>query len=238
MAFVGALRRFGLINDAVSPLERVFVEEVSDETSGEIRQVPDTEQDPQGRTIFTAYRSELTLSALDIGGIPQVSAWMDARSKVKAVLEVPQAAVMWTTPTRITVGGGYSPTEVALQKAEYSMTLEQGDKEGHGVVLTRNALAPYSDQGTISQGVVWPIDGSELTLSASFGGGGGTVSLEAQDAGGTALDSSSTTSSSSGRASAVLTTPTDTHIVQVDVSGDTPTDAALRLDGKTTYVPK
>lgn len=238
MAFVGALRRFGLINDTASPQERVFVEEVSDETSGDIRQVPDTEQDPQGRTVFTAYRSEITMSALDIGGIPQVSTWMNARQKVKAVLELPEAAVMWTTPTRITVGGGYNPTEVALQKAEYSMTLEQGGKDTHGVVLTRNVLAPYSDQGTISQSVVWPVDGSELTLSAGFGAGGGAVTLEAQDGSGTALDSSSSTSSSGGRESTTLTTPTGTHTVQVDVSGDTPVDAALRLDGKTTYVPK
>jgi hypothetical protein len=238
MAYVGALQRFGLIDDSTSPATRVFVDDVSDESEATVREVPDTETDPEGRTVFAAYRSELRLSALDVAGISDVSTWMDERQPVKAVLEMPEAVVMWTRAARITGAGGYSPTEVALQKAEYAMTLEAGGADSHGVLLTRNVLAPFDTSGGVSETFVYPLDGSALTLSAGFGANGGTVTIEAQDDAGSGLDSASTTSSSSGRIRTDLTTPPGTHFLSVDVSGDTPADPALRVDGSDQFVAR
>jgi hypothetical protein len=238
MAYVGAVNKIGLINDTASPAERVFVEDVSDESEATVREVPDTETDPEGQTVFSGYMSELTLAALDVQGQGSVSTWMDDRTPVKAFLELPEAAVMWTRAARITTMSGYSPTESGLQKAMYSMSLDAGDINSHGVLLTRNLLAPHDNAGAVSETFAWPIDDSTLTLSADFAAGGGTVDVEAQDDTGTALTSASDTSSSSGRISVDFTTPKDTYFLKVDVSGDSPQNPALRLDGSDQFVTR
>lgn len=238
MSYVGAIQQFGLINDTPSPAVRVYTDQVSDDSEATIRDVTDTETDPEGQIIFSSYLSELTISAVDVQGQGTVSGWMDSRTMVKAVVEVPEAVIMWTSATRITTRSGYTPTEPGLQKAEYILRRDSGDKDTHGVLLTRNVLAPFDTTGAVSETFVYPLDGSDLTLSADFAANGGTVTVEAQDASGTALQSGSTTSNSSGRISATLTTPSNTHFLDVSVSGDTPQKPALRVDGSTQYVAR
>lgn len=155
MAFVGALHKFGLINDAPSPSERVFVTEVSDESEAAVRQVPDRETDPNGETVFSSFESSIGFSSLDLGGQSQAETWMNSRTAVKAVGLLREAFVQWYEPARIQPITQYTVTEAALIKAEYSMTRDAGDLESHGVYLARNGLyhlAPLDANGQLAGG--------------------------------------------------------------------------------------
>jgi hypothetical protein len=121
------------------------------------------------------------------------------------------------------------------------MTRDAGDKDTHGVYLTRNALAPVGASGAISATLAWPVDGVGLTLSADFSNVDGTetLALEALDSDETTvLDSATATPGSSGRASLDFTTPSGTYYLSVEVSGASPSKPALRVDGSTQYTPK
>jgi hypothetical protein len=235
------LQRFGLLNEQPTTPERAFVEEVSDESSAEIRQVPDRNTDTEGETVFSSFRSVVELSAYDIGDLPTVEQWMTARQPVKLVATTPDVIIQWTEATRVRGRPVLTPEEAALVEAEYAMTRDAGGKDTHGVYLTRNALAPVGASGAISATLAWPVDGVGLTLSADFSNVDGTetLSLEALDSDKTTvIDSATVTPGSSGRASLDFTTPDGTYYLAVEVSGANPAEPALRVDGSDQYVAK
>jgi len=228
------LQRFGLLNEVPATPQRAFVEEASDESSAEIRQVPDRNTDTEGETVFSSFRSVVELSAYDIGGLPTVEQWMADRQPVQLVATTPDVIIQWTEPTRITARPVLTPEEAALVEAEYAMTRNAGDLGSHGVYLTRNALVPYGVSGAFQQQIVWPLDDLTVTLSATDADG---LSISALGAGGGTLASDSA-SPGSGRGSLSFTTPTDTFFLDVEVTGASATDPALRVDGSDQYVPK
>jgi len=234
------LDRFGLINDAPSTAERVFVEHPSTESSAEVRQVPDTDTDPDGATYFSGFRSVFELASVDVDGISQAETWMTGYTPVKAVAIMPGFVVQWDTATRLRARDTLTPEEAALVQAEYAMIRDGGDQSTHGVYLTRNALLPYDTSGAVSETIPWPVDAVTVTLSADIDSVDGSedLTIEAQDASGTALDSSSASPGSTGRADVSLTTPDNTHFLAITVAGGTVGDPALRVDGGTTYVSK
>ena len=235
------LQRFGLLNEAPATPQRAFVEEASDESSAEIRQVPDRNSDTEGETVFSSFRSVVELSAYDIGDLEIVSQWMTDRQPVKLVATTPDVVIQWNEPTRITARPVLTPEEAALVEAEYAMTRDAGDKASHGVYLTRNALAPVGASGGISTTLAWPVDGVALTLSADFSSVDGTetLALEALDSDeATVIDSATANPGSSGRASLDFTTPDGTYYLAMEVSGASPSQPALRVDGSDQYVPK
>jgi len=231
---VSKLNRFGLLNDTPSPSERVFVEDVHSETTADVRQVPDRDTDPDGATIFSSFQSTFALSAADIEGLAQAETWMASRTPVKAVLALEDAFVQWDEPSRIVASDTLTPGEAALVRADYAMTRDAGDQSTHGVYLTRNALAPLSVTGSVIGQLPWPVDGVELTLSATDAG---TLAIDALDETGSVIDSA-TDSPGSGRASLDFTTPAGTYRLDVEVSGTSVSKPALRHQGETTYVPQ
>lgn len=228
------LQRFGLLNEAPATPQRAFVKEASDESSAEIRQVPDRNTDTEGETVFSSFRSVVELSAYDIGDLEVVEKWMTAKEPVTLVATTPDVIIQWTAPTRITARPVLTPEEAALVEAEYAMTRDAGDKDTHGVYLTRNALLPYDVSGAFQQQVEWPLDGSTVTLSATDADG---LSISALGAGGGTLASDSA-SPGSGRGRLDFTTPADTFFLDVEVTGTSAADPALRVDGSNQYVPK
>jgi len=228
------LQRFGLLNEAPATPQRAFVKEASDESSAEIRQVPDRNTDTEGETVFSSFRSVVELSAYDIGDLPTVDQWMVDRQPVKLVATTPDVVIQWTEPTRITARPVLTPEEAALVEAEYAMTRDAGDKDTHGVYLTRNALLPYGVSGAFQQQIEWPLDGLTVTLSATDADG---LSISALGAGGGTLASDSA-SPGSGRSGLDFTTPADTFFLDVEVTGTSATNPALRVDGSNEYVPK
>ena len=240
-AVVAKLNRFGLLNDAPSPSERVYVRDVHSETTADIRQVPDRDTDTDGATIFSSFRSTFELSAADIAGLPQAETWMASRTPVKAVLALEDAFVQWVEPTRIVATDTLTPGEAALVRADYVMTRDAGNQSSHGVYLTRNALAPVGASGGINATLAWPVDGVGLTLSADFSNVDGTetLALEALDSDKTTvIDSATANPGSGGRASLDFTTPDGTYYLAVEVSGASPSKPALRVDGSDQYTPK
>ena len=233
-AVVGKLDRFGLLNDSPSPSERVYVRDVHSETTADVRQVPDRDTDTDGAIIFSSFRSTFELSAADIAGLPQAETWMASRTPVKAVLALKGAFVQWVEPTRIVATDTLTPGEAALVRADYVMTRDAGNQSSHGVYLTRNALAPLGVTGSVIGQLAWPVDGVALTLSATDAD---TLAIDALDETGSVLDSV-TDSPSGGRASVDFTTPSGTHRLDVEVSGTSVSEPALRHQGETAYVPK
>jgi len=242
MSYVSSvLHRFGLLNDSASPSERVFVRDVSEETSVSPRQVPDRDADSEGQTIFSSFNSTWELSAFDLAGLPTAEGWMTAQEEVQGVAVLEDAVIQWTEPSRIVPTDTLSPGEAALVRADYVMRRDAGDKASHGVYLTRNALAPVGASGGINATLTWPVDGVGLTLSADFSSVDGTetLSLEALDSDeATVIDSATANPGSSGRASLDFTTPDGTYYLGVEVSGASPSQPALRVDGSDQYVPK
>jgi hypothetical protein len=242
MSYVSSvLHRFGLLNDSASPSERVFVRDVSEETSVSPRQVPDRNADSEGQTVFAAFNSTWELSAFDLEGLPTAEAWMTAQEKVQGVAVLQDAVIQWTEPSRIVPTSALSPGEAALVRADYVMRRDAGDIGSHGVYLTRNALTPVGASGAISATLAWPVDGAGLTLSADFSSVDGTetLALEALDSDKTTvIDSATANPGSSGRVSLDFTTPDGTYYLAVEVSGASPSKPSLRVDGSDQYVPK
>jgi len=143
---VSKINRFGLINDASSPEERVYTPDVHAETSISPRQVQEVDEDPEGATIFSAFESTWELSAFDIEGVDQAETWMTEHTPVKGVAVLEDAFVIWDEPTRIVSKDTLTPGEAALVRGDYVMRRAVGDRTDHGVYLTRNALLPLAPE--------------------------------------------------------------------------------------------
>jgi|APHM01.1.fsa_nt_gi hypothetical protein len=227
------LQRFGLLNEQLATPQRIFSEDASDESSAEIRQVPDRNTDTEGETIFSSFRSVVELAAYDLN-IERAQQWMTAQDAVTLVATTPDAIIQWTEPTRLTTRPLLTPEEAALVEAEYALVRDAGNEDTHGVYLTRNALLPLGVSGAFSQQIDWPLDGSTVTLSATDAD---TLSITALGAGGGTLASDSI-NPGSGRAGLDFTTPADTYFLDLEVAGTSAADPALRVDGSQQFVPK
>lgn len=228
------LQRFGLLNKETATPQRAFVEEASDESSAEIRQVPDRNTDTEGETIFSSFRSVAEFSAYDVGDLSKAEQWMADQQGVTMVATTPDAIIQWTEPTRLTTRPLLTPEEAALVEAEYALVRDAGDEDTHRVFLTRNALLPLGVSGAFAQQIDWPLDGSTVTLSATDAD---TLSVTALGAGGGTLASDSITPGT-GRAGLDFTTPEGTFFLDLEVAGTSAADPALRVDGSNQFVPK
>jgi len=135
--------------------ERVFVRDVSPETSIDPRQVMEVNEDPDGATVFSAFESTWELSAFDLEGQDVAEGWMTAHEPVQGVAVLEGAFVIWDEPTRIVQRDALSPGEAALVRADYVMRRALGGRTSHGVYLTRNALfplAPVDGNGELAGG--------------------------------------------------------------------------------------
>lgn len=232
---VSKLNRFGLINTSPSPAERVFVSDVSTETSVEPQQVLEVDEDPDGGTYFTGFESTFELSANDLDSFSTAETWMTGYTQVKALVVLEEAVVQWTTPTRIRSMQALSPSESAFVKAEYMMRHAGGDESQHGVYLTRNALRPYSTSGAFGIDILWPVGGVTVTLSATDPD---SLELQSLDGSKTQITADSAAGLGAGRQSITHTTDSNCHFLSVDVTGASAADAALRVDGSDQYVAK
>jgi len=135
--------------------ERVFVRDVSPETSIDPRQVMEVNEDPDGATVFSAFESMWELSAYDLDGRETAEGWMTAHQTVKGVATLQDAFLVWDEPTRIVQSDSLPVGEAALVRADYVMRRALGDRTGHGVYLTRNLLlplAPVDSNGELAGG--------------------------------------------------------------------------------------
>lgn len=152
---VGKLEAFALMDDAASPSTRVEVHDVHSDTSANFRQVPDRDTDPDDATIFSSFRSVMSLAAADIDNFSQAETWLTGYTPVKMVGVTPDLFYQWYKATRIVPREKLTPAEAALVQGEYAMTRDAGDRSSHGVYVTRNGLlhlAPVGANGQLAGG--------------------------------------------------------------------------------------
>jgi hypothetical protein len=241
MAFLSAkFERYGLINQTPSPATRVFVDEVHEDTEASLRRPVTNDTDSDGAGIFAGFRSEVTLASSDVAGVSQIETWMTSFATVEMVAVTPDHVVQWLNPSKILGTEALDITETNLAESQATLVQDGGDQSSHEVYITRNALFPYSVSGAFTQQLIFPVDGVDATLSSDFStvDGTETITLTAQAGNGTSLDSASVSPSSGGRASVTLPTPSDTHFLEASVSGASPSNPALRVDGSDQYVQR
>lgn len=141
MGYVSSkLKAFGLIDDDASPSVRIETQTLVDEGDMSIMQVPDRDQDPDGATIFSSFRSTLGVNSADVSNFSQANTWLSGRTRVQAVGVTPDAFIQWYNQSRIMPTENLTISEAALIRANYAMVRDAGDLGSHGVYATRNGL--------------------------------------------------------------------------------------------------
>jgi len=133
------LEKFGLINDAVDPAVRVF-SDAPHEESGFSQTVPERDVSPKQDFYFSGYQSELSLASADVEGVDQAETWMTGYTPVKLVGIGAGYFIQWYDASRLRIREAMPIDEARITRGEYMMTKDGGDREGHGVYLSRNGL--------------------------------------------------------------------------------------------------
>ena len=133
------LEKFGLINDAVSPAVRVFSDAPHEESEFS-QTIPQRDVSPKQEFYFTGYRSELSLASADVEGVPQAETWMTGYTPVKLVGIGADYFIQWYDASRLRIREAMPIDEARITRGEYMMVKDGGDRDSHGVYLSRNGL--------------------------------------------------------------------------------------------------